>query len=128
MGWGGENALGAFGGGVSRGNCKAVCVCHVEGREICRGLAKKQFLGGGVLGHLDCVRLLLLLLSVCRQQCGAAVLLLLLLLDCVCVCVYSGGLTVRQQQVVGNLQRIRAVVKHHVAQVSVQDDGYSFTL
>eukprot|EP00879_Flechtneria_rotunda_P011143 GHRR01011641.1.p1 GENE.GHRR01011641.1~~GHRR01011641.1.p1 ORF type:complete len:698 (+),score=354.14 GHRR01011641.1:186-2279(+) len=27
-----------------------------------------------------------------------------------------GGLSIRQQQVVGNLQRIRAIVKHHVAQ------------
>lgn len=31
----------------------------------------------------------------------------------------AGGLTVRQQQVIGNLQRIRAVVKHHVAQVGL---------
>eukprot|EP00882_Tetradesmus_deserticola_P002691 GHRQ01002862.1.p1 GENE.GHRQ01002862.1~~GHRQ01002862.1.p1 ORF type:complete len:924 (+),score=556.38 GHRQ01002862.1:315-3086(+) len=34
-----------------------------------------------------------------------------------------GGLSVRQQQVVGNLQRIRAVVKHHVAQADETRTG-----
>lgn len=34
-----------------------------------------------------------------------------------------GGLNVRQQQVVGNLQRIRAVVKHHVAQADETRTG-----
>lgn len=42
-----------------------------------------------------------------------------LLLSSLC----SGGLSTRQQQVVGNLQRIRAVVKHHVRQVDETRTG-----
>jgi len=58
-----------------------------------------------------------------RTLYSAHLLLLTCKYDSVFVVWFAGGLTVRQSQVVGNLQRIRAMVKHHVAKTDESRTG-----